>query len=83
MKKTFIYLTFAICAAAMAYSCAQPLEEGMEPQGGEARIDLSVSCTTPLTRATQAGEETYNENKITHIDWFVFSSNAVPSEFMW
>ena len=76
MKKTFIYLTFAICAAAMAYSCAQPLEEGMEPQGGEARIDLSVSCTTPLTRATQAGEETYNENKITHIDWFVFSSNA-------
>lgn len=76
MKKTFIYLTFAICAAAMAYSCAQPLEEGMEPQGGEARIDLSVSCTAPLTRATQAGEETYNENKITHIDWFVFSSNA-------
>lgn len=43
--------------------------------GDEARIDLSVACVAPSTRATQAGEETYNENKITHIDWFVFSSD--------
>ena len=71
MKKTFIYLTCAVSAAIMAYSCAQPLEEGMGPQGGDARIDISVACTAPMTRATQAGEETYNENKITHIDWFV------------
>ena len=41
----------------------------------EARIDLSVACVAPSTRTTQAGEETYNENKITHIDWFVFSSD--------
>ena len=76
MKKTFLYLTLAVSTAILAITCAKPHEEGLELQGGEARIDLSVACAASSTRASEPGEENYNENKITHIDWFVFSSNA-------
>lgn len=76
MKKTFIYLTLAVSTAILVNTCAKPLEEGLESQGGEACIELSVACAASSTRATEPGEETYNENKITHIDWFVFRSDA-------
>lgn len=79
MKKTFIYLTFAVSAAVLAHSCVQHIEQESQVLSDEARIDLSVACVAPSTRTTQAGEETYNENKITHIDWFVFSSDGATA----
>ena len=75
MKKIFIYLTLALCTAILVHSCDDP-EQGLQPKGGKACINLSVACVAPSTKASIPGEQNYNENKITHIDWFVFSSDS-------
>ena len=72
MKKTFIYI--CILAAFAAVSCNRT----ERPEFPEGKGDLNfVMLTSDLvTRATEPGDDTYNENTIETIDWFFFSDEA-------
>ena len=81
MKKAF-YLISLILSVLTVNSCVQPLEEGQK-HGNANTLSLSVRCMDPLTKAVatepydEYGESTYNENKLTHIDWFIFLDNPL------
>lgn len=62
----------------MVFSCVQPLEPGVRTEAtGANQLNLTVSCQAPSTKADPfanypAGVTELNENKIEHIDWFIF-----------
>ena len=80
MKKAF-YLISLILSVLTVNSCVQPLEEGQK-HGNANTLSLSVRCMDPLTKAvaTEPYDETYNENKLTHIDWFIFPTNDASAK---
>lgn len=84
MKKAF-YLISLILSVLTVNSCVQPLEEGQK-HGNANTLSLSVRCMDPLTKAVatepydEYGESTYNENKLTHIDWFIFPTNDASAK---
>lgn len=66
MKKIFTYI--AIATALIATSCVQENLDGASSKG---QVSLELFCTDLETRA--AGDDAFNENKITHFDYFFFS----------
>lgn len=74
MKKTLLYTIWASIAL-MTVSCVEPLSNELPSNGsGKASLKLSVNCLMPSTKATAAGVDTLNENKISTLDWFVFTA---------
>ncbi len=75
MKKIFIYSFAALIGIFSLVSCVQPLDPDLRNSAGSPNLTLSVSCVEPSTKAYEnypAGENDYNENKISHVDWFIF-----------
>lgn len=70
MKKSFFII--ALAAAAVAPSCMkeQPFTGTPELEGGG--IVLSFVCSDQATKATMAGDDDYNENTLTTIDYFLY-----------
>lgn len=79
MKKTTIYLFSFILGTLLVCSCVQPLEPGPRNSIGAHQLNLTVSCQSPITKAYENypnGETALNENKVEHVDWFVFRDTA-------
>lgn len=78
MKKILICSTLLLLAGIMINSCVEPMVPTPNRTGnGQAKLDLSVLCMTPATKADSiAGVSTYHENTLLYVDWFVFTSNA-------
>ena len=74
MKKIFAYFVIT----ALAVSCNIVPEPDVVLQGEGDTLELSAWCTSPQTRAngTMYGEDAYNENALTSIDYFIYPSNA-------
>lgn len=78
MRKTTIAVIITLFAGLMVFSCVQPLEPGVRTEAtGANQLNLTVSCQAPSTKADPfanypAGVTELNENKIEHIDWFIF-----------
>ena len=64
--------------AALAISCNNRLEFSDDVSVGGNKLDLSVWCASPETRAdqTKRGEDVYNENALTSIDYFIYPENS-------
>ena len=74
MKKAFYHISL-ILSILVINSCVQPLDE-IQRVGDGSTLSLSVRCTDPSTKANpEAGEAVYHENTLTHIDWFIFTTN--------
>ena len=72
MKTTkYIILTLAAMAA---LSCARMDEQVIPEESGVLPLTLDVRCGGLETRTP--GEDKYNENKITHVDYFFFADEA-------
>ena len=73
MKTTkYIILTLAAMAA---LSCTRMDEQVIPEESGVLPLALDVRCGGLETRSTP-GEDKYNENKITHVDYFFFADEA-------
>lgn len=74
MKKIFAYFVIT----ALAVSCNIVPEPDVVLQGEGDTLELSAWCTSPQTRAngTMYGEDAYNENALTSIDYFIYPSDA-------
>ena len=72
MRKISLYVFAILMAALTAVSCVQPIEPGITSGDGVHQLNLTASCLSPTTKAYPDGETSLNENKIEHIDWFIF-----------
>ena len=82
MNKLLNTFMFALALSA-AVSCTVKEDSPSTSAGvGDYSIDLSVNCLGMETRARTdwSGDDTYNENKLVYIDWFVFKSTTDPDE---
>lgn len=80
MKKVLIF-TLCACIAMMVVSCVEPLNNDLPSKGvGRVSLKLSVNCVMPASKATATGVDTLNENKITTVDWFVFTATGDNAE---
>lgn len=80
MKKVCNYLAL-IGLIGWVTACVEPLSPDirLEPTDGSV-LDISIRCVAPSTKAdpdpyTLPGEDKYNENLISYIDWFIFATN--------
>ena len=65
----------------MVVSCVEPLYNDLPSNGaGRVSLKLSVNCVMPASKATATGVDTLNENKITTVDWFVFTATGDNAE---
>lgn len=80
MKKIRLYLIL-FWTIFLIPSCVEPLDPGTLPVDieGEYGIDFSVFCTTPGTKVEKPGVDDYNENLLSRVDWFIFTSDADAS----
>lgn len=76
MKKTAIISFALILGTLLVCSCVQPLEPSIRNGNSMHRLNVTVSCQSPATKAYLEGENKYNENTINHIDWFVFRDTS-------
>lgn len=87
MKKISIYFLL-FCMGLMVVSCVEPLTPQPVLPGGSYEISLSTICISPNTKADEPqypilvpGVDSLNENKISHIDYFVYKNGqTVPVE---
>lgn len=81
MKKALLY-SFFIFAAFSISSCVQPFDEEQTVRiKGDYNLDLSVTCTAPLSKAKvddKPGENKYNENVVNGVNWFIFVPGDTP-----
>lgn len=63
------YLLSLLLLLFAAASCVEPL-----PQAGGLAVNLTLSTAPLSTKATVAGDDAYNENVITHVDWWLYGS---------
>jgi len=77
MKKIRLYLIL-FWTIFLIPSCVEPLDQGALPVDikGEYGIDFSVFCTAPGTKVLKPGVNDYNENLLSTVDWFIFTSDA-------
>lgn len=77
MKKIRLYLIL-FWTIFLIPSCVEPLDQGALPVDieGEYGIDFSVFCTAPGTKVPKPGVDDYNENLLSTVDWFIFTSDA-------
>ena len=78
MKKLSIYLLL-VFAGLTVTSCVDPISPQPEHNTGKYGINLSVICQSLETKATKHGEDQYNENLLSTVDWFIFTSDADES----
>ena len=78
MKKLSIYLLL-VFAGLTVTSCVDPISPQPEHNTGKYGINLSVICQSLETKATKHGEDQYNENLLSTVDWFIFTSDADAS----
>ena len=74
MKKLSIYLLL-VFAGLTVTSCVDPISPQPEHNTGKYGINLSVICQSLETKATKHGEDQYNENLLSTVDWFIFTSD--------
>lgn len=72
MKKIISYI--CILAAFVAVSCNRI--ESPEFPGANGDLSFVMLTSDMVTRATESGDDNYNENTIETIDWFFFSDAA-------
>ena len=72
MKKTVKALAIAMLAI-VAASCTV---RELVPAPKEMSVELTLRCSDNLVRATEPGQDLYNENAIDHVDYFVYTSNS-------
>ena len=81
MKKALLY-SFIIFATFSISSCVQPFDEEQTVRiKGDYNLDLSVTCTAPLSKAKvddKPGENKYNENVVNGVNWFIFVPGDTP-----
>ena len=88
MRKTTISFIITLMAGMLIFSCVQPLEPGVRTEAtGLNQLNLTVSCQAPTTKADPFanypnGVTELNENKIDHIDWFIFR-DTMPNSLPW
>lgn len=89
MKKTSIYMAFAVAAilvAVLAVSCVRELEYPRSLYGDRAALRLTPVCEDLATKAEEiAGNGTYNETTIDGYYWFIYSdagTTAVRSGYV-
>lgn len=82
MKKIFVY-TILLWTMLLISSCVQPLDVPENIRyDGTFGIDLSVVCSAPGTKVVESekpGVDSLNENKLSHVDWFIFKSDSEAS----
>ena len=71
-----LFLAFAAVVVAACISPLAPEDKPVRPGSDGYALELSLNCMRTATKVTIPGEAKYNENKLTHIDWFVFTSNS-------
>lgn len=77
MKKTLVIVFSLVALMFGVAACVVNLNPDVQPVVGETDVlSLSVRCSESLTKATRPGETARNENKVTHVDWFIFPSTA-------
>ena len=85
MKRIFTYILIIAAALIVAVSCSnEALEKDITAKGDFAAFTLRLCNIDPaqtkaLTGNQIAGEDAYNENTITHIDYFFFGDEAGTS----
>ena len=73
MKNIIKSVSILLFVAATMVAC----EPNLEPANvGELSVNLQLVCTDPQVKATEAGDNTYNENTINHIDYFVYADQT-------
>lgn len=81
MKKTLLY-SILFLTTFLVTSCVQPFDEIEKIRvKGEYVLDLSVTCTAPLSKAKvddKPGEDRYNENAVKNVYWFIFVPGNTP-----
>ena len=81
MKKTLLY-SILFLTTFLVTSCVQPFDELEKIRvKGEYVLDLSVTCTAPLSKAKvddKPGENRYNENAVKNVYWFIFVPGNTP-----
>ena len=86
MKKISI-LSFAILISILTVnSCVQPFEPGFQEDSSTHQLELKVSCLSPATKAFENypdGENALNENRIDHVDWFIFRDTVGTDAIPW
>ena len=74
-------LIYIICLAFLASSCGDDLETSITGNPGEAIVlNLKTDVAGIESRATEAGDDLLNENKITNIHVFFFPQNAADNQ---
>ena len=71
-----LFLAFAAVVVAACITPFAPEDKPVRPGSDDYALELSLNCMRTATKVTIPGEARYNENKISHIDWFVFTSDA-------
>ena len=86
MKKTLILLFAILIGVLSVSSCVQPLESGFQGDNNIHQLELKVSCLSPATKAFESypdGENALNENRIDHVDWFIFRDTVGTDAIPW
>lgn len=80
MKKNTNIIRIAFIAIALALFASCIKVDIVAPVVEEGMVSLTLKCSDiAQTKATEAGEDAYNENKITRLDIFFFASDADAS----
>ena len=82
MRKGIIRFFILLLASASLCTCVEPLDPSAGPATASDKPQIAISLTCRDQVATKAdpvyvpGEERYHENRLTHIDWFIFKSDT-------
>ena len=76
--KTRIFTYLAI--AAVAFSCQKESAFTGTPELEGGGVQLHFVCAGQDTKAVQAGEDAYNENTLTTIDYFLYPEGQTSAD---
>lgn len=77
--KTRIFTYFALCALVASVSCQKEPEFAGTPELEGGGVVLSFVCDDHTTKTTMEGEDAYNENTLTTIDYFLYPEGQTGS----
>lgn len=77
--KTRIFTYFALCALVASVSCQKEPEFTGTPELEGGGVVLSFVCDDHTTKTTMEGEDAYNENTLTTIDYFLYPEGQTGS----
>lgn len=80
MRKS-LSIILAVAALAAALSCERELQPFTgTPELEDGGIKLEFVCASQLTKATMPGEDEYNENTLTTIDYFLYPEGETDAD---